>query len=150
MGRKKQSRNKAASSMAAPSQPLPKRGSPIPIVIFGLVLLLAGLYLGGWFHLVKPAEMQQCQAHVQRLYPQAADQKVLMPLCRDRHMIEGIAAPGQQRLTVAEIQHSLDVGKRVDMVAMFIGGALIGASIAAFAAAHRAYKRKRGIPDDEE
>lgn len=150
MGRKKQSRTKTAKTVAAPAQPLPKRGSPIPIMLFGLCLLIGGLYLGGWFNLVKPEQMQQCQAQVKQLYPLEQEQKVLMPLCRDRHMVEGMAVSSDQKLTVAEIQHSLDVGKRVDMVAMFIGGALIGAAIAAFAAAHRAFKRKRGIVDDEE
>lgn len=149
MSKKSRKHNKITKTPPVVSTP-EKRGSTLPIAVFGLFLLIAGLYLGGWFNLVKPEQIQQCQVHVKQLYPQPADQQILMPLCRDRHMIEGIAAPSTEKLTVTEIQRSLDVGKRIDMVAMFIGGALIGGAIAAFAAAHRVYKRKRGIADDEE
>lgn len=144
-------KRKTAPAPAAATPDLPKRGSPVGIVLFGLCLLAIGLYLGGWFNLVRPEQMTQCQTQVRQLYPKSEDQNELLPLCSDRHMIEGMSRTSTENLlSVQQIHDSLSVGKRMDIAAMFIGGAFIGASIAAFAAAQRAAKRRRGEADESE
>ena len=125
-----------------------KRGSAILVGIIAICLLAGGLYIGGWFNLVTPAQIQQCETAVRQIFPQAADQNVLLPKCTNRHMIEGMSSPGSQKLSSKQILDSLDVGKTVDLVSMFIGGALIGAAIAAFAASYRIFQRKLGKNTD--
>lgn len=121
-----------------------KRGSAILVAIVGACLLAGGLYIGGWFNLVTPAQIQRCETEVRQAYPQLADQQALLPKCNNRHMIEGMSSPANQKLSAKQVLDSLDVGKTVDLVSMFIGGALIGAAIAAFAASYRIFQRKRG------
>ncbi|PIT13902.1 hypothetical protein [Snodgrassella alvi] len=121
-----------------------KRGSAVMVGIVAACLLAGGLYIGGWFNLVTPAQIQQCEAAVRQAYPQPADQTALLPKCNNRHMIAGMSSPNGQKLSAKQVLDSLDVGKTVDLVSMFIGGALIGAAIAAFAASYRIFQRKRG------
>ncbi|PIT22581.1 hypothetical protein [Snodgrassella alvi] len=125
-----------------------KRGSVIMVSIVGACLLAGGLYIGGWFNLVTPAQIQQCEAAVRQTYSQPADQAALLPKCNNRHMIAGMSSPSSQKLNAKQVLDSLDVGKTIDLVSMFIGGALIGAAIAAFAASYRIFQRKRGISVD--
>ncbi|WP_239349973.1 hypothetical protein [Snodgrassella communis] len=121
-----------------------KRGSALMVSIVAICLLAGGLYIGGWFNLVTPAQIQHCEAAVKQTYPQPADQAALLPKCNNRHMIAGMSSSNGQKLSAKQVLDSLDVGKTVDLVSMFIGGALIGAAIAAFAASYRIFQRKRG------
>ncbi|UOO99729.1 hypothetical protein [Snodgrassella alvi] len=63
-------------------------------------------------------------------------------------MIEGTSSPGSQKLSSKQILDSLDAGKTVDLVSMFIGGALIGAAIAVLVASYRIFQRKLGKNTD--
>ncbi|KDN13274.1 hypothetical protein SALWKB12_0129 [Snodgrassella communis] len=91
-----------------------------------------------------PAQIQHCEAAVKQTYPQSADQAALLPKCNNHHMIEGMSSPNGQKLSTKQVLDSLDVGKTVDLVSMFIGGAMIGAAIAAFATSYRIFLRKQG------
>lgn len=120
-----------------------KRGSPLLVAGVGLVFLSVGLYLGGWFDWVTPKMVVQCEAQVRAVFAREADRKVLLPKCGNRHMIEGMAGGHADVLSVQQIVDNLDAGRRVDMVSMFMGGAFIGAGIAAFAAANRLRQNQR-------
>lgn len=122
-----------------------KRGSPVVVAILGLVLLALGLYIGGWFNVVKPAQVTQCEAQVRLAFPRADDQQALLPKCTNRHMIEGMNGPGPSGLSVQQILDNLDAGRRLDVIALFLGGGFMGGGIAAFAAAHRIHQRKKRI-----
>lgn len=123
-----------------------KRGSPLLVALAGLAFMAAGLYLGGWFDWVTPKMVAQCQAQVRTTFATAAEQALLLPKCGNRHMIEGMAGGHAGALSAQQIVANLDAGKRVDMVSMFLGGALMGAGIAAFAAAHRLRQNQRRQP----
>lgn len=141
---KRQAEQQSAKKNTTATAAEQKRGSAVLVGIVGACLLAGGLYIGGWFNLVTPAQIQRCETEVRQTYPQLADQQALLPKCNNRHMIEGMSSPASQKLSAKQILDSLDVGKTVDLVSMFIGGALIGAAIAAFAASYRIFQRKRG------
>lgn len=121
-----------------------KRGSALMVSIVAICLLAGGLYIGGWFNLVTPAQIQHCEAAIKQTYPQSADQAVLLPKCNNHYMIEGMSSPNGQKLSTKQVLDSLDVGKTVDLVSIFIGGAMIGSAIAAFATSYRIFQRKQG------
>lgn len=121
-----------------------KRGSPVVVGILGVMLVALGLYIGGWFNVVLPEQVTQCEAQVRAAFPQTDDQNTLLPKCRNRHMIEGMNGSGPAGLSVSQILDSLDAGKRLDVIALFLGGGFIGGGIAAFAAAHRIHQRNKG------
>ena len=117
-------------------------------LMIAIVLLLAGLYLGGWIGGGVSAEDQaRCEKIIASKYDDPETVKMLSEKCSDEGMVAMMDAQNNN-LGAQETAQNIAKANRGGLLSLLLAGAMVGAGIGMLATALRGIVRSKKASDN--